>query len=198
MRLRGAVLDYTIKKVSDENEVTQALALFRKILSDQSRPETWVEHMATQSDFMWIAVSDNEVIGGAFGRAVDTHLLVDKVAVEKRQRGRGIARQLVLLLEENARKRGLKIITIDSTDTGEVFYSKMGYSGCLIVQSEIISVEQLLSLNDRFPVRSTKAACGNGVNQIVLDLPKPGGDLQKGYINTFPGCVTYLNYTKEL
>lgn len=37
---------------------------------------------------MLIAVSGDEVIGGAFGRANGTELLVDKVAVCENQRGR--------------------------------------------------------------------------------------------------------------
>ena len=178
-------------------EVSKALGLFRKILNDQSKQETWIELMKQQNDLMLIAILNDEIIGGAFGRAVKTELLVDKVAVDENHRGKGIAKQLVLLLEENAKARNINRVIIDSTDTGELFYCRMDYTGYLIVQSEVFSNEQLLSLNHKFDVYSTNVIKDGKVNQIVLRLSEPGGELQKKYIKTFPGCITYLNYIKE-
>jgi len=90
------------------------------------------------------------------------------------------------------------MVIIDSTDAGELFYQKMGYAGCLIVQSKTGGIEQLLSLNNKFDVRSSKVVKDGSLNQIALNLSEPGGEMQKNYIDAFPDCDTHLQYTKDI
>ena len=196
-------MDYTIKHVTTEQELDAAHAFDKKVFglpSERHSPayfrEKWLERMKTHGDLMLYAESDGEVIGIVFGRIENSSsITVGPVAVDERFRKHGIARELMLLLEKRALGHGIHHLGLGAVESAEGFYQKLGYTGTLLIQSEKHGIEELLSLNERYPVKSTNIYEGT-VNQVFLDLPSPDRELQRRYENTLPGCHTQMVFGK--
>ncbi|WP_279380095.1 GNAT family N-acetyltransferase [Sporosalibacterium faouarense] len=158
----------------------------------------WEERMKNYGDLMIYASLDSEVIGIVFGRIDDNcSITIGPVAVHENYRGIGIAKEMIFLLEERAVHYGVHSITLGAVESAEGFYSKLGYTGSLLVQSQIHSIEQLLSLNNRYKVEFTNIYDGK-VSQVCLELSEPDRYLQKEYEVAFPGCYTQMMYRKNI
>ena len=104
-------MDYTIKHVTTEQELDDALAFARRIFGDNaglvSREESrkeWYGHMERNNDLLLYAESDGEVVGIVFGSIGDDgNMTAGIVAVDERLRSRGVAREMMLLLEERGK-----------------------------------------------------------------------------------------------
>lgn len=196
-------MDYTIKHVTTERELDAALDFDKKVFglsSERSNSaysrEKWLERMKDCGDLMLFAESRGKVIGIVFGRLENVKsVTVGPVAVDERFRKQGIARELMLTLEKRALERGIHHLALGAAESAEGFYQKLGYTGTLLIQSEKHGIEELLSLNDRYPVKST-GVYGGTVNQVYLDLPAPDRELQRRYENTLPGCYTQMVFGK--
>ena len=86
-----------------------------------------------------------------------------------RFRKHGIARELMLLLKKRALGHGINHLGLGAVESAEGFYQKLGYTGTLLVQSEKHGIEELLSINEKYPVIRTSVYDGT-VNQVFLDL----------------------------
>ena len=198
-------MDYTIKHVTTEQELDAVLAFDKRVFglpSERHSPaysrEKWVERMKTHGDLMLYAELDGEVIAIVFGRIENNRIItVGPVAVDERYRKHGIARELMLLLEKRALGHGIHHLGLGAVESAEGFYQKLGYTGNLLVQSEKHSIEELLSLSKKYPVKSTNVYEGT-VNQVLLDLPFPDRELQRRYENTLPGCYTQMVFEKTI
>lgn len=154
--------------------------------------------MKNHSDLMLYAYLDNEVIGIVFGRINDDKsMTIGSVAVHENYRGDGIAKEMILLLEKRAINNGIQTIKLGAVESAERFYSKWGYSGSLLIQSQIHSVEQLLSLKNRYKVKFTNIYDGK-VSQVCLELKESDRELMKEYEAAFPGCYTIMLFSKEI
>lgn len=52
---------------------------------------------------------------------------IQRVATVKEARGQGLAKELLLALEVEARKQGIKKLTLGAQDQAQGFYEKLGY-----------------------------------------------------------------------
>lgn len=198
-------MNYLIKNVSSKEELEKTFDFFKMIFLDMpvmDNPEysfeKWEERMKNYGDLMLYASLDSEVIGIVFGRINDNYsITMGPVAVHENYRGIGIAKEMIFLLEEQATHYGIHSINLGAVESAEKFYSKLGYTGSLLIQSQIHSIEQLLSLNNRYKVEFTNIY-DDKVSQVCLELTKPDRDLQKEYETAFPGCYTQMMYWKNI
>ena len=198
-------IDYTIKYVASEQELDDALAFDKRVFghpSEQHSPaysrERWLERMAAGGDLMLYAEADGEIIGIVFGRIENSaSITVGPVAVDERFRKRGVARELMLLLEKRALGHGIHHLALGAVESAERFYEKLGYTGTLLIQSEKHSVDELLALNDKYPVKGTNIYDG-AVSQVLINLPAPDRAFQRLYENTLPGCHTQMMFEKTI
>ena len=198
-------MGYTIKHVKTVRELDATLAFDNKVFgipSERHNPaysrEAWRKRMRRYKDLMLYAESDGEVIGMVFGRMEGKRsITVGPVAVDERFRKHGVARELMLLLETRALGYGVHHLSLGAVESAEGFYQKLGYHGKLLVQSERQSIDELLSLNQKYQVIGTNIY-GGTVNQVYLDLPVPDREFQRNYENTFPGCNTQMVFEKTI
>ena len=138
-------MDYTIKHVTTEQELDNALLFAKKVFnnspalesSEYSR-DSWLKRMKTHNDLMLYTESDSKIIGIVFGRygGSGKSITVGPVAVDERFRKHGVARELMLLLETRALGHGIFHLGLGAAETAEGFYVKLGYTGTLLIQSE--------------------------------------------------------------
>lgn len=200
-------MNYLIKNVSSKQELEKTYDFYKMIFKgmpyvDVDNPEysleKWEERMKNHGDLMLYASLDNEVIGIVFGRINDNNsITIGPVAIHGNYRGSGIAKEMMLLLEERSINYGIHSINLGAVESAERFYSKLGYTGSLLIQSQIHSIEQLLSLTNRYKVEFTNIYDGK-VSQVCLELTEPDRDLQKEYETAFPGCYTQMMYWKNI
>jgi hypothetical protein len=104
---------------------------------------------------------------------------------------------MMLLIEERAKARGVRLIALGAAETAEGFYAKLGYTGSLLIQSERHSIEELLSLNTKYEVRYTRVYDGK-INQVCLALPEANRKLQRRYESALPGTHTQMMFWKNI
>ena len=186
-------MDYQIKHISSKQELEQAFAFFKVIFAGApviDNPEyslaKWMERMQSHGDLMLYATLNNDVIGIVFGRVIGDGMVVGPVAVHKDYRNLGIAKAMMILLEERAGRYGIQSVTLGAVESAEGFYAGLGYTGALLIQSQSHSIEQLLSVNKKYVVERTGVYDGV-VNQVYLQLSKPDRELQKEYEAALPG-----------
>jgi ribosomal protein S18 acetylase RimI-like enzyme len=199
-------MDYMIKNITNEQELDNALAFARMVFGDDhtgfgSREESrkeWLGHMERNNDLLLYAESDSEVVGIVFGSiGADGNMTAGIVAVDERLRGRGVAREMMLLLEERGKAYGIRVIGLGAVQAAEGFYAKLGYTGSLLIQSEKHSIDELLSLNTKYKVNYTRVHDGY-INQVNLAIRSADRDLQHKYETTLPGCYTQMMFWKSL
>lgn len=198
-------MSYLIKNISSKQELEKAFDFFKMIFigmpvvdNPEYSLEKWEERMKNHGDLMLYASLDSEVIGIVFGRINNNYsITIGPVAVHENYRGIGIAKEMILLLEERAKHYGIHSISLGAVESAERFYSKLGYRGSLLIQSQIHSIEQLLSLNNKYKVEFINIYDGK-VSQVCLELTEPDRDLQKEYEAVFPGCYTQMMYCKNI
>jgi len=198
-------MDYKIKHITNEQELDDALAFARKIFGDNSglgsRDESrkeWLGHMERNNDLLLYAESNGGVVGIVFGSIGDDgNMTAGIVAVDERLRNRGVAREMMLLLEERGKTYGVHVIALGAVQSAEGFYAKLGYTGSLLIQSEKHTIDELLSLNTKYPVNYTRIHDGK-INQINLAIPEADRELQRKYESTLPGCYTQMMFWKNI
>ncbi|MEG0152203.1 MAG: GNAT family N-acetyltransferase [Cellulosilyticaceae bacterium] len=198
-------MNYLIKNVSSKEELEKTFDFFKMIFigmpvvdNPEYSLEKWEERMKKHGDLMLYASLGSEVIGIVFGRINDNcSITMGPVAIHEDYRSIGIAKEMIVLLEERAIHYGVKSINLGAVESAERFYTKLGYIGSLLIQSQIHSIDQLLSLNNRHKVEFTNIYDGK-VSQVCFELAEPDRDLQKEYEAVFPGCYTQMMYCKNI
>ena len=196
---------FTDRNITTERELNNTLAFDEKVFglpSERHNPaysrEKWLERMKTHGGLMLYAQSGGEVVGIVFGRIEnDMSITVGPVAVDERCRKHGVARALMLLLEKRALGYGIHHLGLGAVESAEGFYVKLGYTGSLLVQSEMHSIDELLALNTTYRVIRTNVYDG-AVNPVYLDLPATDRELQRKYETTLPGCHTQMAFGKNI
>jgi GNAT superfamily N-acetyltransferase len=193
-------MDYTIKHIATEQELDNALAFARKIFGEYSigSRNEWLERMERNNNLLLHAESNGETVGIVFGYIeTNGNMTAGIVAVDERLRKRGVAREMMLLLEERAKEHRVPLIALGAVQTAEGFYAKLGYTGSLLIQSEKHSIDELLALNTKYKVNYTRVHDGT-INQVNLALPEADRELQREYETTLPGCYTQMMFWKNL
>ena len=199
-------MNYTIKHVTTEQELDNALEFSRKIFGEhhtgfgsrEKQKAEMLKNMERNNDLLLYAELNSEVVGMVFGSiGADGNMTAAIVAVDERLRGQGVAREMMMLLEERAKAKGVPVIGLGAVQTAEGFYAKLGYTGSLLIQSKKHSIEELLALNTKYPVNYTRVHDGT-INQVNLALTEADRDLQHMYETTLPGCYTQMMFWKKL
>ena len=87
-----------------------------------------VGNLGRWSLLLTIVDSNNDLIGGLFGRISSGWLFVDTLWVADQARGRGQGRDLLRAAEEEARKHGCRNAWVDTYNPrARTFYEKNGY-----------------------------------------------------------------------
>lgn len=202
-------MNYEIKTISSKEELEKSIELFKEIFKDTPNVdlenheysiEKWEERAREHSDLMLYASIGSEVIGMVFGRTEDNqNMTIGLVAMHEDYRSFGIAKEMMLLLEKRAKEIGIKKMSLGAVESAEGFYEKLGYTGSLLIQSQVHSIEKLLSLSNGYKVEYTNVydnKVDDKVNQVCLELSKPDKNLQRKYESTLPGCYTQMMYWK--
>jgi len=100
-------------------------------------------------------------------------------------------------VEMRAKGLGWRRITLGAVEGAEGFYTKLGYSGSLLVQSEAHSVDELTAFNRKYEVIGTSVWNGT-VSQVWLRLPLLDREFQREYERGLPGCCTQVVFGKDL
>ena len=199
-------MDYTIKHVTSEQELDNAIDFSRKIFGEdhaglgsrESQKEEYRKSMERNPDFLLFAESNGEVMGIVFGSIGEVgKMTVSIVAVDERLQGRGVAREMMLLLEERAKAHGVHVIGLGAVQAAEGFYARLGYTGSLLIQSEKHSIEEMLALNTKYAVNYTRVHDGT-INQVNLAITEADRELQRTYETTLPGCYTQMMFWKNI
>ena len=197
-------MNYTINHVINECELDRALAFAQRIfgknepgLEAQSRNK-WIERISAHPELMLFAEANNEVIAIVLSFLESNgNITISVVATDKRYRKHGIAKELMLLIEKHAKALGVHLLALGSAETAEGFYAKLGYTGQLLIQSQMHAIDELLSLNPGYPIAFTNTYDGT-VNQVCLELPQANRVLQKLYETTFDHCYTQTMFWKTI
>ena len=199
-------MDYKIKNITTAQELDDALEFSRKIFGEhhtglgsrEKQKNEMLKNMERNNDLLLFAEANGEVVGMVFGSiGADGNMTADIVAVDERLQGRGVAREMMLLLEKRAKTKGVPVIGLGAVQTAEGFYAKLGYTGSLLIQSEKHSIEELLSPNTKYPVNYTRVHDGT-INQVNLALTEPDHEFQKFYETALPGCYTQMMFWKKI
>lgn len=125
-------MNYSIKSITIENELNDALELCYKILGEHLRNidiykyEAWLERLNDGRQPMMFASINGKIIAAILGRAEnEDSLVIGFVACEEEYRNFGIAKAIMQQFEEEAKKLDFKYITLGSEADG--FYEKCGY-----------------------------------------------------------------------
>ena len=194
-------MDYKIKNVTTERNLDDTLAFARGVFGEHigiGHREEWLDRMKYSNDLLLYAESSGKVVGVVFGYIENNgNMTAGIVAMDERIRNRGVAREMMLLLEERAKVHDVHLIALGAVQTAEGFYAKLGYTGSLLIQSEKHSIGELLSLNMRYEVRYTNVYDGK-INQVCLVMPEADRELQRKYETTLPGCNTQMMFWKNI
>lgn len=104
---------------------------------------------------------------------------------------------MMLLLEERAKNHGIHLIALGAVQSAEGFYAKLGYTGSLLIQSQKHSINELLSLNEKYSVNYTRVH-DEIINQINLAILESDRELQRKYETTLRGCYTQMMFWKNI
>ncbi|HOJ46639.1 MAG TPA: GNAT family N-acetyltransferase [Bacillota bacterium] len=156
----------------------------------------WAGKMNELPELLLYAKDGEVICGSVFAWVDNGGVTVAHCCVAPAYRGQGIGRDLMLEIERRVKALGYHSIVLGSVEGAERFYEKLGYKGSLLIQSEDHSIDQLLSLNDKYEVIYTNVYEGT-VNQVCLRLSSPDRELQRLYEKTFPSCTTQMVFGKS-
>lgn len=123
---------YQIQTVQSEKEMADAMSV-RKIvfIEEQEVPEDLEidEHDTPGSGTIhFVAYRGEEPVGASRLRPYAPGVgKVERVAVNKTERGTGLGRQIMLAMEESAKKHGFHTLKLNAQTHAQRFYEKLGY-----------------------------------------------------------------------
>lgn len=195
----GAMIIDNIKNVDELNKVWDFVTtIFPVLMTGEYKysRDFWAEMASRLPELLIYAKEGEQVCGAVLAWDDGGSITVGICCVAAGQRGKGIGKAMMLELEKRVRSLGYGGIALGAVEDAEGFYYKLGYSGCLLVQSETHSIEELLSLNPGYEVIATNVYDGT-INQIYLNVTTPDHDIQRRYEERYPGCSTQMVFGKR-
>lgn len=191
-----------IAAVKNEYELDNALELVFTIFPElkighKYSRAFWQNRLMEQSELLLYASAENVVIGAAFAWVDNGEVTLAICCVAETHRGKGVGTHLMVEAENIVKKLGYGSITLGSREGAEEFYKNLGYTGSLLIQSEIHSVDQLKSINTEYEVVYINVY-EKTVSQVCLRVPDMDKTLQRKYEETLPGCHTLMIFRKTL
>lgn len=145
--------EYDIRVVQDEAELEAAFFVRRAVfMEEQQVPEEIEMDQFDERDaptIHFVATLGNEPVGAARLRTYSDGVgKVERVAVAASQRGTGLGRKLMDVLEQTAREHGYAKLKLNAQCHAQRFYEKLGYVqiGELFVEAGIdhVAMEKTL------------------------------------------------------
>jgi predicted N-acetyltransferase YhbS len=87
--------------------------------------------IALDAGTLWVACDDGEPVAFISATPVDQLLHIDEISVHKKAMGRGVGRALILFAIEDARRKGLRSVTLTTfrnVPWNEPYYQRLGFS----------------------------------------------------------------------
>lgn len=198
-------MGYIIKNITTERELDRAIAFDKQIFADSHHLETaeysrekWLEHMKNYNDLMLYAEADKDVVGIVFGRAEENgSITVGPVATAPGFRRRGLAREMMFLLEKRALKHGIHRLALGAVQSAEGFYIKCGYTPFLFIQAKSpYNLKDMRTLNSKY--REVLSYDDGADIRLMLATDGIDRELKNLYDITFPGCSTQTVFIKNI
>jgi len=136
-----------VKAVQSPAELEQAKALrIRVFVEEQGVPRDIELDEADATAFHAVALQGNVVVGT--GRLLvdsPTEARIGRMAVEQLQRRHGVGGQVLVFLEQEARRRGVRRVTLHAQAYVKTFYAGHGYreQGPPFMEAGILHVEMV-------------------------------------------------------
>ncbi len=157
----------------------------------------WLNQLTRGSEFLLFAKCENAIMGAVFAWSDNAEATIAICCVDQAYWGKGVGRTLMQKIEKVIKAKGFQNISLGAQGGTEEFYLSLGYTGALLIQLEIHSIDQLKSVNPGHKLIYAKVY-ENTVNQACLRLPKIDRVLQRKYKKTLPGCYTQMIFQKTL
>lgn len=198
-------MTYTMKIVREKRNLDRTHLFYKKIFEsvvDTSNPvysrEEWALRMVNDSELMLYVEDSKEVIAIVFARRQgEDGMILGPVAVHQDYRGLGLAKKMIHQIETNGKKKGITSVSLGAVEIANDFYSKLGYKGSFLVQSESYDVNQLLALNTGYDIEFTNIY-DQKVNQVCYKMNQPDKELEKRYKKLLPNSFTMMMYKKDI
>lgn len=187
----------TVDQLSDALQFVHGIFPQLANAEDRYSRAFWIEKLKQLPELLLYASDGSNIYGSVFGFDEGGGIVVGHCCVAERSRGQGLGRSLILELEKRARRLGYSRIVLGAVEEAEGFYSKLGYSGSLLIQSESHSVDELLEFNKTCEVIGTSVWNGT-VNQLWLRISLADRAVRREYERALPGCNTQVVFGKDL
>jgi predicted GNAT family N-acyltransferase len=120
------------RRVTTDEELQQAFDVRKEVFVDEQKVPMDLEidefDVSVEACRHFIAEADGRVVGAARWREyVPGTAKLQRIAVRKPWRGRGVGRELVLSMERDAASLGFVRTLLDAQCSAEAFYKKLGY-----------------------------------------------------------------------
>ena len=117
-------------------------------------------------------VDDGKIVASIFGYEDNNNITIGHICVDVNYRKKGIGILLMDNIENRIKNLGYRLITLGSLESAEGFYENIGFKGSLFIQSEINTIDELLSLKNNYEIAWT-SIYDKKINQVCLTLEKP-------------------------
>lgn len=121
--------EYDVRRIPGEGDLDDAFDVRRDVFIEEqgvSEAEEW--DGKDENSIHYVVYDGDDPVGTARLRTPEDDLAkIERVAVEKPSRGRGIGRTLIRVLEEEATDQGCTDVLLHAQTTVEEFYQKLGY-----------------------------------------------------------------------
>lgn len=123
---------YRIQTVQSEQEMADAMSVRKLVFIEEQEVPADLEideHDQTGSETIhFVAYKDDAPVGASRLRPYAPGVgKVERVAVNKTERGTGLGRQIMLVMEETAQKKGFQALKLNAQTHAQRFYEKLGY-----------------------------------------------------------------------
>jgi predicted GNAT family N-acyltransferase len=124
---------YQIHAVRSEQEMADALLVRRRVFIEEQQVPEEIEideyDQAGSGTVHFVAYAGDQPVGASRLRPYAPGVgKVERVAVLSSERGTGLGRQIMLTLEEAARRQGYRKLKLNAQTHAQRFYEKLGYT----------------------------------------------------------------------
>jgi len=160
----------------------------------------WVEEWGKHPELLLYADDNSRVDGVMLGWVDGGGVTIAADGVIEEHKGAGLYEALLVEIEKRAKSMGYAHIGCGIGEGDEDFFSRMGYIGKTLIQSEKHSVDDLKAFNARHgDYEVTYAGVYEGyVNQIWLNVPLLDRNLKRRFEEEIGDCWVQVIVSKDL
>ncbi|EJL41867.1 MULTISPECIES: GNAT family N-acetyltransferase [Brevibacillus] len=123
---------YVIQKVNSDQEMQDALAVRKAVFIDEQEVPADLEidehDQPASGTVHFVAYNEQQPVGASRLRPYEPGVgKIERVAVLKDERGTGLGRQIMIVMEEAAKELGFDSLKLNAQTHAQRFYEKLGY-----------------------------------------------------------------------